>query len=208
MRTELDRRMDATMAALTGEGGMLALGSAERFGVSSAASTLALSLTTLGLAVALLVAGPLSDVVGRTRLIHASLMLSAVVAAACALAPTWPALLVLRLLQGVALAGVPAVATAYLREELHSSAHARAAGLYVGGTALGGMTGRLITGAVAEAAGWRWALIAAAVLGLACAVLVRLLLPPSQHFTAAPAQVRGLLRMTVRALSDRGLLAL
>jgi acyl-CoA synthetase (AMP-forming)/AMP-acid ligase II len=34
MRTELDRRMDATMAALTGEGGMLALGSAERFGLT------------------------------------------------------------------------------------------------------------------------------------------------------------------------------
>ncbi|WP_445191381.1 class I adenylate-forming enzyme family protein [Sphingomonas sp. Tas61C01] len=34
MRTELDRRMDATMAALTGPDGMLALGSAERFGVT------------------------------------------------------------------------------------------------------------------------------------------------------------------------------
>ncbi len=33
MRTELDRRMDATMAALTGEGGQLTLGSATRFGV-------------------------------------------------------------------------------------------------------------------------------------------------------------------------------
>jgi acyl-CoA synthetase (AMP-forming)/AMP-acid ligase II len=33
MRTELDRRMDATMAALTGAGGMLALTTAERFGV-------------------------------------------------------------------------------------------------------------------------------------------------------------------------------
>ena len=64
--------------------------------------------------------------------------------------------------QGVALAGLPAVATAYLREELHPSTHARAAGLYIGGTALGGMIGRLLTGAVAEAAGWRWALAATA----------------------------------------------
>ena len=34
MRTELDRRMDATMAALTAPDGMLALGTAERFGVT------------------------------------------------------------------------------------------------------------------------------------------------------------------------------
>ena len=73
------------------------------------------------------------------------------VAVACAVAPSWEALLALRLLEGVALAGLPAVATAYLREELHPSTHARAAGLYVGGTAIGGMAGRLVTGPVGEA---------------------------------------------------------
>ncbi|MEV4458474.1 MFS transporter [Microbispora sp. NPDC049633] len=181
---------------------------AAQFGVSTAESTLSVSLTTLGLGVALLVAGPLSDVVGRTRLIHLSLTASAVVAAACALAPGWPALVILRLLQGVTLAGLPAVATAYLREELHPSTHARAAGLYVGGTALGGMAGRLLTGGVAQAAGWRWALAAAAALGLLCALTVRVLLPASRRFVAAPAGVRVLLRGSLRALSDRGLLAL
>ncbi|MGW5259960.1 MFS transporter [Microbispora sp. NPDC004025] len=181
---------------------------AAQFGVSTAESTLSVSLTTLGLGVALLVAGPLSDVVGRTRLIHLSLTASAVVAAACALAPGWPALVILRLLQGLTLAGLPAVATAYLREELHPSTHARAAGLYVGGTALGGMAGRLLTGGVAQAAGWRWALAAAAALGLLCALTVGVLLPASRRFVAAPAGVRALLRGSLRALSDRGLLAL
>ncbi|HET7397135.1 MAG TPA: MFS transporter [Intrasporangium sp.] len=181
---------------------------ASQFGVSSTASTLAVSLTTLGLGAALLVTGPLSDVSGRTRLIHLSLAASAVLAAGCALAPTWPALLGLRLLQGVALAGLPAVATAYLREELHPSTHARAAGLYIGGTALGGMAGRLLTGAVAEAWGWRWALAATAALGVSCALAVRALLPPSRRFAAGPAGARAFLRTSLRALSDRGLLAL
>ncbi|MEU6738535.1 MFS transporter [Streptosporangium sandarakinum] len=179
-----------------------------QFGVSTADSTLSVSLTTLGLGAALLVAGPASDVLGRTRLIHLSVTASAVVAAGCALAPGWSALLALRLLQGVVLAGLPAVATAYLREELHPSTHARAAGLYVGGTALGGMIGRLVTGAVGEAAGWRWALAAAAVLGLVCAVAVRLLLPRSRGFVPAPAGARALLRMSLRAVSDRGLVTL
>ena len=180
----------------------------ERFSVSSTSSTLTLSLTTLGLGFALLVAGPASDVAGRTTFIHLSMAAATAVAAACALAPTWSALLVLRLVEGVALAGLPAVATAYLREELHPSTHARAAGLYIGGTALGGMLGRLLTGAVAEAAGWRWALAATALLAFVCAVAVRLLLPPSRRFVPAPTGIHTLLRTSRRALADRGLVAL
>lgn len=178
------------------------------FGVSSGATTLSLSLTTLGLGLALLVAGPLSDVVGRTRLIHLSLLGSAAVAIATVAAPTWEALLALRFLEGVTLAGLPAVATAYLREELHASAHGRAAGLYVGGTAIGGMAGRLVTGPVAEVGGWRAALAAVALLAVACVAVVRLLLPSSRHFVPADRGVRPLLRMARRAMSDPALLAL
>ena len=178
------------------------------FGVTEAASTLSLSAATAGLALALLVAGPVSDRVGRTRLIHLSLAAAVVLGVACALAPTWPALLGLRVLQGVALAGLPAVATAYLREELHASTQARAAGLYIGGTAIGGMVGRLATGPVGEVAGWRWALAAAALVGVVCAVAVRVLLPPSRRFVPRPAGGRAALAAGRRALSDPALLAL
>jgi YNFM family putative membrane transporter len=178
------------------------------FSVSAAQSTLSVSLTTIGLGVTLLIAGPLSEVVGRTRLIHFSLVASAVVAVAIALAPTWEVLLGLRLLQGITLAGLPAVATAYLREELHASTHARAAGLYIGGTAIGGMTGRLVTGPITEVADWRWAMAGIAAVGLVCAVVVRLLLPASRNFVPAPARIGSLAAMTKRALGDRALLAL
>ncbi|MEP9362085.1 MFS transporter [Nocardioides sp. CN2-186] len=181
---------------------------ADDFGVSSGASTLTLSVTTLGLGLALLVAGPASELLGRTRLIHGSLAASAVVALACALAPTWSSVLVLRFAEGVALAGLPAVATAYLREELHPSAHARAAGLYIGGTALGGMAGRLLTGAVGEVAGWRWALAASGLLAVGCALAVRVLLPPSAHFVPSTPGLRHVLHRTAQAVSDPALLAL
>jgi len=178
------------------------------FDVSSADSTLSLSLTTVALGLALLVAGPLSDRIGRTRLIHASLIASVIVTAAGAVAPNWPTFLGLRLALGVTIAGLPAVATAYLREELHREAHARAAGLYIAGTAIGGMTGRLATGAVAEAWGWRWALAAAGALGLICALIVWFALPASQHFVARRAGVRPMLAMARRAVADPVLLAL
>ncbi|GAB2675983.1 MFS transporter [Nocardia goodfellowii] len=178
------------------------------FGISPGESTLVMSVTTAALALALLVFGPLSEAVGRTRLIHFSLISSAVLALACAFAPNWHALLALRLLGGIALAGLPAVATAYLREELHPSTHGRAAGLYIGGTALGGMAGRLVTAPIAEAAGWRWALVAAAGVALTCAVIVALILPASRHFVARPARPENILAMARGALSDRALLAL
>ena len=178
------------------------------FAVSATESTLSVSLTTIGLGTALLVAGTVSEVVGRTRLIHLSLAASALVAVASVAAPTWEVLLGLRLLQGLTLAGLPAVATAYLREELHPGIQARAAGLYIGATAMGGMTGRAITAPIAELAGWRWAMGTVAVLAVVCAVLVRVLLPPSRHFVPAPARLGHLVGLTRRALNDRALLAL
>src|ERR1700721_4735622 len=62
---------------------------ARSFSVSAAQSTLSLSLTTAGLGVALLVAGPASEVLGRTGLIRFSLVASGIVALACAVAPSW-----------------------------------------------------------------------------------------------------------------------
>ena len=51
------------------------------------------------------------------------------------------------------------------------------------------MTGRLVTGPIAEVADWRWALAAIAAVGVVCAVAVRVLLPPSRNFVAAPARI-------------------
>jgi MFS transporter, YNFM family, putative membrane transport protein len=176
---------------------------AAAFRITPASSTWSLSIATIGLGVALLITGPLSERVGRTRLVHLSLTLSAVTGLACAAAPTWPVLLGLRLVQGVALAGLPAVATAYLREELHPDTHARAAGLYIGGTALGGMAARLITGVVADPYGWRWATGAVALLGLLCAATAGLTLPASRNFVPRRRRV-----VTLGAITDPALLSL
>ena len=77
----------------------------------------------------------------------------------------------LRTLLGVTLAGLPAVAVAYLREEVHEDSSAKATGLYIGGTALGGMVGRLLAGGLADLGGWRLALGGIGLLALACALL-------------------------------------
>ncbi|GAA3574149.1 MFS transporter [Kribbella ginsengisoli] len=173
------------------------------FRVSPSQSAFSVSLATLGLGVALLVAGPASEVIGRTKLMRWSVAAAAAIAVLCALAPSWPILLALRGLQGVAMAGLPAVAMAYLREEVHDDSLARASGLYIAGTAVGGMTGRLVAGGLAELGGWRAALGGIALLAVACAVLVAVLLPDSQNFTKATGS-----RQTLRVLKDPALLGL
>ena len=181
---------------------------ARDFHLSAGQSALSVSLCTVGLGLALLVAGPVSEVLGRTVLIHASLWSSAVVALLCAVAPSWPVLLGLRALLGITLAGLPAVAVAYLREEVHEDSHAKATGLYIGGTALGGMAGRLVAGGLADLGGWRLALGGIGALALVCAGLARWLLPASRRFVAAPSRPRDLLATTGRLVREPALLAL
>ncbi|GMA38145.1 MFS transporter [Mobilicoccus caccae] len=171
-------------------------------------SALSVSFATAGLGAALLVAGPVSEVLGRTPLMHASLFAAALVAIAGGLSPGWNALLGLRLVEGIVLAGLPAVAMAYLAEEVHPRATARVAGLYIGGTAIGGMSGRLVTGALAEFGGWRAALVGIGALCLVCAVAVWFLLPRSRRFTPAPASAAHLLDAARTILRDPAYLCL
>jgi YNFM family putative membrane transporter len=179
-----------------------------RFAVTPAASTLSISLTTLTLAVGLLVAGPLSERYGRTRLVTLSLAAATLLGVACGLAPSWPLLLTARALQGLALAGLPAVAVAYLSEELHADVAGRATGLYVGGNAIGGMAGRLLSGALADLGGWRLAVAGIAVLGAVCTVAVVVLLPASRRFVPAQPGLRTVFRNGRRVLTDPVLVGL
>lgn len=207
IRTALFAAGVATFAALYCTQPLLPTLSAA-FSVSPAQAALSVSVTTLGLGIGLLLVGPVSEVRGRTSLIRGSLIVSALVGLACAVAPSWPVLLVLRGVQGLTLAGLPAVATAYLREEVSPGAYARATGLYVGGTAVGGMAGRLVAGALADVGGWRAAVAGVGVLGLLCAVVVVRLLPDSRGFRPAPASARHAVRQLGQLLKDPVLLGL
>jgi MFS transporter, YNFM family, putative membrane transport protein len=71
------------------------------------------------------------------------------------LSPSLGVLVAIRVAQGFALAGVPAVAMAYLAEEVETSSLGRAMGLYIAGNAIGGLSGRVIAGGLAGHGGWR-----------------------------------------------------
>ena len=175
------------------------------FGVDAAASSLALSLTTGVLAVGMLFAGAISDALGRKPVMLVSLLGSALLVLLTAVAPNWTTLLVLRALLGITLAGLPAVAMTYLSEEVHGESIGFAMGLYIGGNAIGGMGGRLISGFVADHASWRVAVGIIGVLGLVSAALVARGLPPSRHFERRRVDPRAFLGTFATLFRDKGL---
>ena len=164
---------------------------AAQFGVVPATASLALSASTVMLAVSLFVSGSISESLGRKLPMVVSVFGSAAVTFACAFVPNFPALLGLRVLEGVAISGVPAVAMAYISEEVAPEALGFSMGLYIAGTAIGGMSGRFLVGFVADAHGWRAALAAVGALGLVCAIGVLALLPASRAFVPHRQSLRG-----------------
>jgi YNFM family putative membrane transporter len=152
------------------------------FGVSPAQSALSVSVATAALAIAIFVAGFVSEGWSRHQLMTLSLTISSILTIIAAFLPTWHGLLIVRALEGLALGGVPAVAMAYLAEEVHPDGLGLAMGLYVGGTAIGGMSGRVISGILADFFSWRVAIGGIGVLGLLATLAFRALLPPSRRF--------------------------
>ncbi|MBK3776938.1 MFS transporter [Azospirillum brasilense] len=178
------------------------------FGVTPAQSSLALSVSTGVLAFALLVAGAVSDRFGRKAIMALSLLASGTLGISGAMAPDWASLLLMRALEGMALSGLPAVAMAYVSEEVDPRSAGVTMGLYIGGTALGGMSGRALTALVADVASWRMAMGVIGTLGIAAALAVWFALPTSRHFQRRPAGMRELAEAWRGHLMDRGLLAL
>ncbi|MDR2450847.1 MAG: MFS transporter [Candidatus Accumulibacter sp.] len=155
---------------------------ADTFGVSPAESSLALSLTTGLLAFAIVLASAASQALGRRGLMFGSILLAAICDIVAAATPSWAALLAARAIEGFVIGGVPAVAIAYLSEEIEPASLGRAMGLYVAGTAFGGMMGRIGMGILTEFTSWRVALGIIGVSCLAAAIGFLILLPPSRNF--------------------------
>ena len=179
-------------------------------GVTPSVSSLSLSVTTGALALAMLVAGRVSDMRGRKPIMAASLFAVGFLTVACAFAPSWTVLLTIRTLTGIALAGVPAVAMAYLAEEVHPRDLGAAMGLYIAGNAYGGMLGRVLTGILIDVTqSWRLSLGIIGAFGLAAAALFVWLLPSSRRFQAeAGVSLRDLGGSFGRHLRDPGLVQL
>jgi MFS transporter, YNFM family, putative membrane transport protein len=157
---------------------------ARDFDVSPADSALVVSAATIGLAIGVIPWSIVADRTGRVRAMTVAIVVATAFGLLVPFAPDFGLLLAGRLLEGFFVGGVPAVALAYLNEEVEPAHAARAAGTYVAGTTIGGLAGRLIAGPIADAWNWRAGVfITALVCAAAAAAFVRLA-PPARGFVA------------------------
>lgn len=159
--------------------------------ISPATSALTVSLTTGMLALSIVPASVLSERYGRITVMLVSGITSSVIGLLLPFSPSLGVLLVGRAAQGVALAGIPAVAMAFLAEEVHASSLSSAMGRYIAGTTIGGCAGRIIPALALEVSSWRVALLVCSLMTLAATVVFALLVPRSQFFTPKTVSTRA-----------------
>ena len=111
------------------------------FALSAAQSSMVLSVSTAALALSLVASSAMSERLGRKPLMVAAMAIAALMTILSAFAHSYPQLLAMRALLGVALGGMPAIAMAYLGEEIEPTSLGLSMGLYISGSAFGGMAG-------------------------------------------------------------------
>ena len=94
----------------------------------------------------------------------------------------------------------------YLAEEFRGEGLTRITSIYVGGTVMGGFSGRFLTGHTGQIFGWRGSFLTLAALNFCGALLVLWRLPASRHFVANR-DLRGAFQTLGRHLRNQRMLA-
>ncbi|WP_042351405.1 MFS transporter [Bacillus massiliigorillae] len=178
------------------------------FDVSPAVSSLTLSATTIALSIALLLAGSISEVLGRKSVMTVALFVSSILSILTAFTPNFHLLLLGRILQGITLAGLPAVAMAYLGEEIEARSLGMAMGLYISGNSIGGMAGRIISGILTDFFSWHIALLGVGLISLLASVIFLVFLPQSAHFKPKKFDIKQLTSSLFKQFKKRSLVYL
>ena len=179
---------------------------AEQYNVSALQSSVSFTIATLTLGLSLLFYGPLSDAVGRKGIMLFTMVGITLTTACLALTSGYPSLLLLRALQGFFLAGLPAIAVAYMSDEFNADALMIAVGIYISGNSLGGIGGRLMGGFLGENLGLGGTFTVMAILSLLLTLAFFWLLPPSRHFEPKPLRPKLMLAQMGEHLVNKRLL--
>jgi YNFM family putative membrane transporter len=176
------------------------------FHISPGVAGLTLSAFNVALALSLLVAGPLSDRLGRRPIIIVASLLLVVPTFLAAWTPTYGLLLVARAAQGVLASGIAAVAIAYLGDEMPPDQRGSAIGWYALAQSWSALVGRVGGGIIADPLGWRAMFVALGLLSLVGALTLTLGLPPARRFSPSD-NMRGAFRLMAATLRSRVLIS-
>ncbi|WAH38644.1 MFS transporter [Alicyclobacillus dauci] len=153
--------------------------------VSPATASASISFPTLALAASLLFIPLLSRRVGRKRIMGLSLFATSVLAMLSAFSPNFGFFLIVRLLEGISVSGFPAIAIAYLNEEISPASIGGTMGAYVAGTAVGGFIGRVAIGPLTDWVSWPFAFFTLGFVCFLCSLWFWFSLPRPRNFQPA-----------------------
>ena len=156
----------------------------DAYGIDGPTASLTVSATNVAMACFLIPFSMLAPRIGHARQIGAGVIVAAILALVLPFTPTPELLIVVRFLQGVAIASVPATAMAYLSLRLPSAALPGAIGVYIAGNTIGGLCSRLLTGLASEFLGWHGGLAFTAAVSLIFGLIVVWLLRHDLFSTA------------------------
>lgn len=153
------------------------------FNQSLASASLVLSITTIALALALLFAPFISNNLGRKNTMVLSLLLTSLFNMFSMVIDDFYWLLFMRFLIGICISGFLASVITYLIEEVDRERVGRVVGIYVAGTALGGVLARIISSLLAEHYGLSTVAVIIGGATLIASLLFWIMLPQSTNFT-------------------------
>jgi YNFM family putative membrane transporter len=152
------------------------------FGVGAAEISTTITVSTLAVALTAPFTGAVADVLGRKRVIVAAMFVLVIPTVMVSLSTSLSALIFWRAVQGLVLPPIFAVVVAYIGDELSRHEATTVAGIYSSGSSLGGFSGRLFVGVLADLISWRAGFMALAVIAFTGAIVVAFLLPHERKF--------------------------
>ncbi len=155
----------------------------EEWDLSAGASTLTLTVGSIGMLIGALVSGRMADRFGRVRVVTTCVALTGLASLGLAFSPTLAVFLLVRFVQGLAIGGEVPVAAAFISEITRSFQRGRFVLVYELVFPAGLTLGAVVAAFVVPTAGWRWMYAVAAVPGL-LAILVHRMVPESPRWLA------------------------
>lgn len=180
----------ATFAQLYGVQSLLPEISAD-FGIDPSHAALTISMATIGIAVGVLPWAFAADRWGRVRIMKVSAVTAAVIGLITPFLHSLPLVLGSRLVEGLALAAIPAIAVTYITDELPARRVTAAAGAFVSGNSIGGLIGRLVSGLVGEHFGWQIGMMTVAVLCVIACTMFVIIVPAPHGYLPSRLRTRG-----------------
>ncbi|HZG17274.1 MAG TPA: MFS transporter [Candidatus Bathyarchaeia archaeon] len=174
----------------------------KEFHISPTLASLSLSVTTISLAIGMLLFGSLSEIWGRKRVMMMSMIAASILSILTAISPTYEFMLVFRVIQGFALGGLPSIAMAYLSEEMEPESLGIAMGLYISGNSLGAVAGRIFSGMLTDMFNWHVALGTISFISILACLIFFVYLPNSQNFIPRSPKIGMLFTALVSHLKD------